>query len=57
VSGAVRDRANWWRGRRRFSVLGVPDSGPVTEVDAVRIRAAVDGVRKAQEALEDAVAR
>jgi len=35
----------------------VPDSRPVTEVDAVRIRAALDGVRKAHEALEDAVAR
>jgi hypothetical protein len=34
----------------------VPDSRPVTEVDAVRIRAAVDGVRKAQETLEEAVA-
>jgi uncharacterized protein YjcR len=35
----------------------VPDSRPITEVDAVRIRAAVAGVRKAQEALEKAVAQ
>jgi hypothetical protein len=35
----------------------VPDSRPVTEVDAARIRAAVDGVRTAQEALEKAVAQ
>jgi hypothetical protein len=34
----------------------VPDSRPVTEVDAARVRAAVAGVRKAQEALETAVA-
>jgi uncharacterized protein YjcR len=35
----------------------VPDSRPVTDVDAARIRAAQAGVRKAQEALEKAVAR
>jgi hypothetical protein len=35
----------------------VPDSRPVTEVDAARIRAAVAGVRKAQENLENAVAQ
>jgi hypothetical protein len=35
----------------------VPDSRPVTEVDAARLRAAIAGVRKAQEALEKAVAR
>jgi hypothetical protein len=35
----------------------VPDSRPVTDVDAARIRAAVAGVRKAQEKLEEAVAR
>jgi len=35
----------------------VPDSRPVTEVDAILIHAAVDGVRKAQETLEEAVAR
>jgi hypothetical protein len=35
----------------------VPDSRPVTEVDAARIRAAAAGVRKAQEALEQAVAQ
>jgi hypothetical protein len=35
----------------------VPDSRPVTEIDAARIRAAVAGVRKAHEALEQAVAR
>jgi hypothetical protein len=35
----------------------VPDSRPVTEVDAARVRAAVAGVRRAQEALEKAVAR
>jgi hypothetical protein len=34
----------------------VPDPRPVTEVDAARIRAAVAGVRKAQENLEKAVA-
>jgi hypothetical protein len=34
----------------------VPDSRPVTEADAVRIRAAVHGVRKAQQKLETAVA-
>jgi hypothetical protein len=33
----------------------VPDSRPVTEVDAARIRAAVAGVRTAQQALEKAV--
>jgi uncharacterized protein YjcR len=33
----------------------VPDSRPVTGVDAARIRAAVAGVRKAQETLEKAV--
>jgi hypothetical protein len=35
----------------------VPDSRPVTAVNAARIRAAVDGVRKAQEKLELAVAQ
>ena len=35
----------------------MPDSRPVTEVDAARIRAAVAGVRKAQESLEKAVAQ
>jgi hypothetical protein len=35
----------------------VPDSRPVTEADAARIRAAFAGVRKAHEALETAVAR
>jgi uncharacterized protein YjcR len=35
----------------------VPDSRPVTEVDAARVRAAVADVRKAQEALEKAVAQ
>jgi hypothetical protein len=34
----------------------VPDSRPVTEVDATRIRAAAAGVREAQEVLEMAVA-
>ena len=35
----------------------MPDSRPVTEVDAARIRAALAGVRKAQEALEKAIAQ
>ena len=35
----------------------MPDVRPVTEVDAARIRAAVAGVEKAQEKLEDAVAQ
>jgi uncharacterized protein YjcR len=35
----------------------VPDSRPVTDADAAQIRAALDGVRTAQEALEKAVAR
>jgi hypothetical protein len=35
----------------------VPDSRPVTEGDAARIRAAVAGVARAQQALEQAVAR
>jgi hypothetical protein len=35
----------------------VPDSRPVTEVDAARVRAAVTRVRTAQEALEKAVAQ
>jgi hypothetical protein len=35
----------------------VPDSRPVTEVDAARVRAAVAGVRAAQTALEEAVAQ
>jgi hypothetical protein len=35
----------------------VPDSRPITEVDAARIRAAVANVGKAQEALENAVAQ
>jgi uncharacterized protein YjcR len=35
----------------------VPDSRPVTGADAAQIRAAVNGVRKAQEKLEKAVAQ
>jgi hypothetical protein len=35
----------------------VPDSRPVTEVDAARIRAAAAGVRKAQDELERSVAQ
>ena len=35
----------------------MPDSRPVTGADAARIRAAVNGVRKAQEKLEKAVAQ
>ncbi|MCW2675566.1 MAG: hypothetical protein JWR70_606 [Modestobacter sp.] len=35
----------------------MPDSRPVTGVDAARIRAAVAGIRKAQETLEKAVAQ
>ncbi len=35
----------------------MPDSRPVTEVDAARVRAAVAGVRAAQAALEQAVAQ
>ncbi len=35
----------------------MPDSRPVTGADAARIRAAVEGVRKAQERLEKAVAQ
>jgi len=35
----------------------VPDSRPVTEVDAARVRAALTGVRKAQQVLEKAVAQ
>jgi hypothetical protein len=35
----------------------VPDSRPVTGVDAARIRAAVAGVRNAQKTLERAVAQ
>jgi transposase-like protein len=35
----------------------VPDSRPVTDVDAARVRAAVAHVRKSQEALERAVAQ
>ena len=35
----------------------MPDSRPVTETDAARIRAAVAGVQKAQELLEKAVAQ
>jgi len=35
----------------------VPDSRPVTEVDAARIRAALANVRSAQQALEKAVAQ
>ena len=34
----------------------MPDSRPVTEVDAARVRAALAGVRQAQEALKRAVA-
>jgi hypothetical protein len=40
-----------------FQPAGVPDSRPVTEVDAARIRAALAGVRTAQQALENAVAQ
>ena len=35
----------------------MPDSRPVTEIDAARVRAAVAAVRTAQEALENAVAQ
>jgi hypothetical protein len=35
----------------------VPDSRPVTDLDAARVRAAVAGVRNAQEVLERAVAQ
>ena len=35
----------------------MPDQRPVTEVDAARVRAAAAGVRRSQEALEDAVAQ
>jgi uncharacterized protein YjcR len=35
----------------------VPDSRPVTEVDAAQVRAASAGVREAQDALENAVAQ
>ena len=35
----------------------MPDSRPVTEVDAARVRAAVAAVRKSQAALENAVAQ
>jgi hypothetical protein len=35
----------------------VPDSRPVTEVDAARVRAAVAGLQKAQQALEKAIAQ
>jgi hypothetical protein len=35
----------------------VPDSRPVTEVDVARIRAAVAGVRSAQDAREKAIAQ
>ena len=35
----------------------MPDSRPVTEVDARRVRAAAAGVRTAQKALEKAVAQ
>jgi hypothetical protein len=35
----------------------VPDQRPVTEDDAARIQEALDGVRSAQDALEQAVAR
>jgi uncharacterized protein YjcR len=35
----------------------VPDSRPVTDLDAERIRAALADVRKAQEALQEAVAQ
>ena len=35
----------------------MPDSRPVTEVDAARIRAALAGVRNAQQALEKAIAQ
>jgi hypothetical protein len=40
-----------------FQPAAVPDSRPVTEVDAARVRAAVAGVRKVQTALENAVAQ
>lgn len=53
--------ARWWCHlvtRRSPSYPAVvPDSRPVTDVDAARVRAAVVGVRKAQEALERAVAQ
>lgn len=35
----------------------MPDSRPVTEADAARIRRALDGVNRAQDDLERAVAR
>jgi hypothetical protein len=35
----------------------VPDSRPVTEVDAARIRGAAAALRQAQDGLEEAVAR
>ncbi|TFV88405.1 hypothetical protein E4P40_10075 [Blastococcus sp. CT_GayMR20] len=35
----------------------MPDQRPVTEADAVRIQDALDGVRRARDALEQAVAR
>jgi uncharacterized protein YjcR len=35
----------------------VPDARPVTGSDAARIRAAVNGIQKAQEKLENAVAQ
>jgi hypothetical protein len=35
----------------------VPDSRPVTEIDAARLRAALTGVREAQKVLERAVAQ
>jgi uncharacterized protein YjcR len=42
--------------RGRPNLPDVPDSRPITDVDAARVRAAVTGVRQAQEALEHAVA-
>ena len=35
----------------------MPDSRPVTEIDAARLRAALTGVREAQKVLERAVAQ
>jgi hypothetical protein len=40
-----------------FEPAGVPDSRPVTEVDAARIRAALADMRTAQVALEKAIAQ
>jgi hypothetical protein len=40
-----------------FQPAGVPDSRPVTDVDTARTRATLADVRKAQKALESAVAQ